>query len=552
MNRCSRILPSTAIALVLFVCSTGAHAQEVLHVRNDMYDHGVRTVGDVRLYVVEGIAPTGIHEVGIPRRMLRIPVDERVPFDVRLEKAFTGEPVAASPFYRYAVTMAPDSSLLSELLPADVPIAQQRGMAATILSKRYSREHGALELVLELPLLTWDPSSNEVRWIESYTFTRIGTDGIVGNIPAASEGRPPYASQPFTTRSRNVDTSRAWVDEGNAMLKFFVRQDGLYKITADWMRESGMDPVSIDPARVQLYRKGLSVPLYLHGMEDGSFDDGDYMLLYGTQNYDELGHRRIPDNPDDPCPQYMSLYTDSTAYWFNFNSPAIARINSLDMRNQGVSDTLDWGYKRVHIEYEYALWSYATSIVRAQLPDWTSEDSYFGGEFRPGGVVRSIFTIDNLNFAQPSRYWAKGASWFGDASITPNHGLTLAVNTSGTLDSVAFNLNEQRLLYAEFPSALLFNGIDTLKLISHNVQGVGSSSVALDWLEVEFPRYLLADGRQLMFNSDVNMGFTPRVIKVQSNVDAEMYCVRIGSSSSAILPLHQKLSGAPSSYLIVE
>jgi hypothetical protein len=537
----------TVVTVSLF--TPQLHSQDRISVRNDMYRYGVRQVGGSQLFVIDGLAPTLPDEVGIPVRTVRIPVDERSPFDLRLEGVSTTEPVAASPFVRYAVTMAKDSTLRSELLAADVPREYAGGATAAIRSKRFTRDRGKLELVLELPLLEWDAAANSVRWIEEYVFERVVPQNILSMLPAVSEDLPPYASQRFTTRSRNVDTSRTWIDFGNPMLRFFVRQDGLYKVTADWMRNSGFNPASIDPSRVELFRKGVAVPVYLHGMDDGRFDDGDYILFYGTKNYDELGHRRVPAHVDDPYPQYMSIFTDSTAYWFNFNSPSTSRITQSNLDAQGLTDTLDWAYKNVHFEQDNVLWSYASSIVRAQLPDWTSEDSWY--IWFTGGTP-TLFSVDNLASAYPARAYAKVAHWFGDANYSPNHAVTMVLNKRVTIDSVAFNVDEQALLSAEFPATLLFNGVDTLQLFGRNLQPAGSTSTIVDWYDLEYPRHLVANDRHFIFATDTVMQLRPSLLKVTSPRDMNHYMVRMGESGSVLLNLHGKQSGSAATYVYAD
>jgi len=549
MNKRIRILRIVLIWIVVSVLSLPVFSQEEIIVRNDMYLHQVHIIDGVPLYVVEGFAPVSDSEVGIPYRTLRFPIDEHAHFDLRLENVEYSPPVTASPFYRMTLSLAPDSAILTTPHPV-APLSHDGHAVAGIRSRHYTRENGRLELVITVPLLVWDAVANETRWIERYRFTAVPVEGISAVIPA-SEGRPPYSSQPFTQRSKNVDTSQAWIDFDTPMLRFFVRQDGLYKITADWLREAGIDPGTVDPSRVQLYRKGVPIPMYIHGTEDGRFDDDDYMLFQGTRNYTEGGHKRLADNVEDPYPEYISIYTDSTAYWLNFSTPSPARALPFEASGINPADTLDWAYKHVHVERNTYLNFVGSSLVRGQMPHWTSEKTWVIGGLNINRTAREAVPVNNLKEDGIAHYWAKSMSWFGNTAVYPNHSLTLHVNDSPTLDSATFGVDEQALLHARFPAGYLYNGIDTLKLSSHDVQG-GYSHVVVDWYELDYPRYLFAESDRLLFSIDTLMGLGMRAIVLRAFDGDDVYgVVQEGSVGRLLRPVRREGSG-PYDFVFVD
>ncbi|MDT8323597.1 MAG: hypothetical protein RRA94_05775, partial [Bacteroidota bacterium] len=311
----ARLSLACSFLLILSALSSGTLvAQDIERIRNDGYSFRIVDADGVRLFVLDGFAPVLPEEVRIPSRTVRLRMPAGDATEVLLEDVVLGAPQQASPFYLIEGALSPDSLLLTSVIPYDGAL-RSRPAPVRIRERSYRRLGDEVELTLELPLLAWDPATGETRLVEEYILRRVRRDGLAPAI--AAEGKPPYARMRFTTRSRNVDTTQAWIDYQSPMLKFHVREDGIYRLTADWFRASGRDPAGIDPATVQLYRKGVGIPMHAEGMEDGSFDEGDAFVFHGTKNYDEGGYKFIPTEWTDPYPQYISIYTDSTAYWLH-------------------------------------------------------------------------------------------------------------------------------------------------------------------------------------------------------------------------------------------
>jgi hypothetical protein len=422
------------------------------------------------------------------------------------------------------------------------------GRGVTVLASRvvYDRKRPMLEI--ELPLLVWDPVTRRTRWVEEYTLARVAADAAVsgaGVMPPAAEEKPPYASMPFTTRSKNVDTSQAWIDFTAPMVKFFVRQDGLYKITADWLRDSGKQPGQVDPARVQLYRKGEAIPMHAVGMEDGRFDEGDYFVFHGTRNYDEGGYRHLADTADDPYPVYLSIYTDSTAYWLHFNTDAATRAELRGPITPLPADTLDWTYETVHLEYDRSdfLDFYHSDIVLGQRSDWTADDIWTMDFVYLNSPYAPKFIADNLVPGMPSRFWGKFLSRGGDVAITPNHGISMRVNGGTTIDSATFSRDQQLLMYGTAPAGEVVDS-NTLTFLSVNV-GDPNSILLIDWAEVEYPRYLAMKGRSLVFHIDSVFSPGDKTVKLRSVQVPDPFVLRVRGENAAVLSVAASSPSAP-------
>lgn len=108
--------------------------------------------------------------------------------------------------------------------------------------------------------------------------------------------------------------------------KIGVKQTGVYKISYADLQQMGIDVASIDPDKVQLYGNGNgmlpeanSLPriddlyenaIYVHGAQNGQFNETDYLLFYGLnpvrERYNPFTNRMMHE---------VNHYTDTTFYF---------------------------------------------------------------------------------------------------------------------------------------------------------------------------------------------------------------------------------------------
>ena len=93
-------------------------------------------------------------------------------------------------------------------------------------------------------------------------------------------------------------------DDGNPRYKLFVRETGIYAVTAESLaRDSGVELTGTHPARFRLTQGNRDIPIYITGAADSSFDPGDAIIF--------LGHK--PKNP----------YSRWNIYWLTLDDSRI-------------------------------------------------------------------------------------------------------------------------------------------------------------------------------------------------------------------------------------
>ena len=93
----------------------------------------------------------------------------------------------------------------------------------------------------------------------------------------------------------------------NDVYKIGVAEDGIYKITYEDLDKAGFPVASVDPHKIQIYNKGGEIAIYVNGLEDGSFDAGDYIDFWGVKN-EKTFINEYPDLYSDP-------FSDINVYW---------------------------------------------------------------------------------------------------------------------------------------------------------------------------------------------------------------------------------------------
>lgn len=173
----------------------------------------------------------------------------------------------------------------------------------------------------------------------------------------------------FFSRAQALDD---WINYSQPYFKVNVGENGVYKIeyltialaTPEIARETGI----IDPDRLQVFYRGKEIPIYVHGANDGSFFNGDYILFHGEKNNGDLDEalyekREYMSNP------YYSLFTDTSAYFitllprgstqkglryseYNVKDPAAPRIPYY-MHQEVVEFNNFYSYGKPHSIYNY-------------------------------------------------------------------------------------------------------------------------------------------------------------------------------------------------------
>jgi len=275
--------------------------------------------------------------------------------------------------------------------------------------------------------------------------------------------------------------------------KITVSEDGLYAILPEELADAELDVDLIDPRTFQLSNRGKTVPIYVRGEKDGSFDKGDAIEFYGEANR-WTSAEQGQGLAQDP-------YSSKNVYWLSWISGPGARLVEEDggIRDPGLQKPISYE-SLVHAEED----NYRDHLNQ-QL---SSADHWFWDS----GISAQEMADYPLQLPHPDR----------DSPLRPRVQVMLHGLTSSELyepdHHVLIYLNDRLVADRrwdgqapllidsaedgfEFTSSAIQDGDNILSLICPGDTEAGPiDRILLNWIQVEYPRLYRAEDDQVEFS----------------------------------------------------
>lgn len=122
----------------------------------------------------------------------------------------------------------------------------------------------------------------------------------------------------------NGDTiyGNEWIRYDQRYFKLKVAEEAVYKVSVSELRSAGFPVDETEGRLLQLYSRGVQVPMYVN--TDGALSDTDYLLFYGLPNRSEMDSFLYANGETDMLNPGFSLVNDTAAYFLTWNdSPGL-------------------------------------------------------------------------------------------------------------------------------------------------------------------------------------------------------------------------------------
>ena len=298
-----------------------------------------------------------------------------------------------------------------------------------------------------------------------------------------SYGSPPQSSTRSVV-SNSVLATGDWY-------KFKIDKTGIYKVDKNFLNSLGMNTDGIDPRSLKIYGHGGKPlplmnnenPLYdipenaiqVVGEEDGSFDNGDYILFYGIGNF---GY-------DDDNNTNLNPYSDETYYFVTVG----------DSQGLRVQPMVEPAGNAVHIINTFNDYQF---IEEDEFSPVKVGRQWYGNRFDIENEQRFEFNFPNISSGAPMRLRIKVAA--ASEAIT-----SMAVSINNTsIDPIVFAaINDPLLLSDRERIAFIPASGETVTVdISYNNAGNPSSVGYLDYIFIDALRNLQGNGEQMSFRNN--------------------------------------------------
>jgi hypothetical protein len=352
--------------------------------------------------------------------------------------------------------------------------------------------------------------------IKTGQFEKLVSCTFLAEIAPAVQSRSNTSGARVATQFESVLAQGQWIKVG-------ITKDGIYKITGNILRSSGISPAVINSANIQLYGAGggmqpESIPssvestlqenaIQVFDGGDGRFDNNDYFVFYGKGQ-----HVWNFNNVTRVFSHQVNIYADTTYYFITYDPTKVGkRVQTVTSLEPG-NPILDFSHERAFVNDEHI------NFLR-------SGRTWYGDRFGFVGNRVYSFPVNDLisaNYNITLRIQAL------HTSITNGNTFTAAINGQPMTGSLLL-FNRFSGTYAPVGTA----NAATLSLDAANLNGAQALNVDLrfnrqnstdeaflDFIELFYRRKIRLTGNQIFFRNTNSLNAptaTYRVENISSN-----------------------------------
>ncbi|MFK2820424.1 type IX secretion system sortase PorU [Flavobacteriaceae sp. LMIT009] len=299
-----------------------------------------------------------------------------------------------------------------------------------------------------------------------------------------------YGFNRSTQASRQIITNS--VMSQGSWYKFYIDKTGVFRLSRNFLNSLGVSTGNIDPRTIKVYGQGGAMlpmensefypldltenPVKVVGGEDGSFDNGDYILFYGVG----------PTGYNAESNTNINAYTDRACYFINVNSGGNSKqiqtyIEPLGAPTTTIDTFHDYQFHEVD-EYNLA------KLGRR----------WFGDRFD--------FDIDKtFDFEFPNFVASRPINLKIYAAAVSEVVTNMRVRVNGNeIDNFNFpSINDPILATQDFYNNQINVGSGNISInLVYDNNGVPTSEGFLDYISIEGTRSLMGTGDQFSFKNN--------------------------------------------------
>jgi len=286
-------------------------------------------------------------------------------------------------------------------------------------------------------------------------------------------------------------TNPNWITPNKTYLKMYVVNKGMSRIVRTDFANAGINTTGLDPRTVKVYNKGLQIPIYFSGEQDGVFNDNDFFDFFGDRNYGGLVKTYDSNNNVlYVTDEYYNQYSDTNVYWVDWGGANGLRFQNL---NYSVSTLYPNNYFTDKIHFEKDKLYYQGENTAASDYRFLSTEKVLGEGWYWELMYNTQVLTDTFSApVQSSSPQTSTVKLFAipktrNSSIINEHSLEVRIN--GTLISTLLSNDFNKIdTTVSFSTSLLSGSSVNTVSVKYSHQPGFSGAMYFDNFEISYPR----------------------------------------------------------------
>lgn len=299
-----------------------------------------------------------------------------------------------------------------------------------------------------------------------------------------------------------------WIRPGQSYLKIRIAQNGVYRLSTTDLLQAGL-PATLDPAAIQLFRRGVEQAIWIQGEADRRLDPADYLEFWGEANDGQLDSLLYQPSRAQPHP-YYSAFTDTASYFLTWRLDGQRGKRMATYQEANTSNLAPEPYhwaeelRLAHVGYYHGL------VYPQGLNNGTLFSHYDFGEGWTGPELNQ--SSPNTQAFRLNAYYRTGprpeVEWLVVGINATRHLVEFGAGQR-LLGSVNFNFQaNQRFRATLEPSDISPDGSLTLSTLS---KGNSPDLYAVSYVRLRYPQRLALTGSNTTFSLRPNASGTSYV-----------------------------------------
>jgi len=316
----------------------------------------------------------------------------------------------------------------------------------------------------------------------------------------------------FALTLKGQTYNNEWINYNQTYYKIPISKTGLYKLDYSKLNSAGIPLASIDPKNIQVFQKGVELPLFVEGESDGVFNVSDYLIFYAEKNTckDDSALYYYGNFLANP---YYSIINDTSAVFLTWN------ISTTNKRFTIETDTTFSSYtsspyfiKEDVIAFNNLYHSGPQTSVGSTDPRYSQGEGFSSNALTMGQSSAVSFNTSTLVNSGPAPFLSVVHSGMSNPFIYPDHNISIEYqDLNGTWNNlISYNYDGYKTFKNDFTiTGTSVGGSLNVRLnnLNNPLFDVNSTRIGMHYYKLSFPsNYNMLNGtEQLMYISDASL-----------------------------------------------